>query len=108
MMDLLPQHIGGKITPNEELGVPGRPDLGPCWLWTARMNRNGYGRACLNGKEPVAHRAVYECLVGPIPEGLILDHLCRRRNCVAPLHLEPVTHQENTLRGEAILFGRPQ
>lgn len=108
MFDSLPQHIQDKIEPDPALGVPGRPDLGPCWPWVGRQNRNGYGRVYLKGQEPVAHRAVYECLVGPIPEGLVLDHLCRRRNCVAPLHLEPVTIQENTLRGKAKLFGRLQ
>lgn len=49
----------------------------------------------------MAHRAVYEALVGPIPEGLELDHLCRVRTCVEVTHLEPVTHRENDLRGES-------
>lgn len=47
-----------------------------------------------------AHRVVYEELVGPIPDGLMLDHLCRVRHCVNPEHLEPVTNRENVLRGE--------
>jgi hypothetical protein len=68
------------------------------------MNRNGYGRIGYGGKEPVAHRLIYELLVGPIPLGHILDHLCRNRNCVNPEHLEPVTHQVNTHRGDAVLF----
>lgn len=48
-----------------------------------------------------AHRASYEMFVGPIPEGLHLDHLCRVTLCVRPGHLEPVTLRENTLRGRA-------
>nr|WP_245214379.1 HNH endonuclease signature motif containing protein [Pararoseomonas indoligenes] len=73
-------------------------------MWTGRTNRNGYGRAWHGGAEPVAHRAVYEELVGAIPTGLILDHLCRWRRCCNPGHVEPVTPRENVLRGEAILF----
>lgn len=80
--------------------------LGDCWVWVARMNRNGYGRIHHDGNEKVAHRVTYETMVGEIPEGLILDHRCKVRCCVNPAHLEPVTHQENTLRGEAKLFGR--
>jgi hypothetical protein len=48
-----------------------------------------------------AHRFAYELLVGPIPEGLVIDHLCRNRRCVNPAHLEPVTAEENWRRGDA-------
>lgn len=72
-----------------------------CWLWTAFLPACGYGRFYVNGKLHLAHRISYEMFVGPIPEGLCLDHLCRVRNCVNPRHLEPVTHQENVRRGEA-------
>ncbi len=61
------------------------------------------------GKTTHAHRAAYELLIGPVPAGLHLDHLCRTPACVNPLHLEPVTNQVNTLRGEgagAICFRR--
>lgn len=72
-----------------------------CWLWTGNLQSGGYGHAMVgNGRGALAHRHVYELLVGPIPEGLHLDHLCRVRNCVRPDHLEPVTPAVNTLRGE--------
>lgn len=70
-----------------------------CWLWTGRADKRD-GRAIVwRGKSPVsAQRAVYEDRVGPIPEGLELDHLCRRPHCVAPHHAEPVTRSENEKR----------
>lgn len=71
-----------------------------CWNWNAATAR-GYGRFWLatTQRMMLAHRLAYEWLVGPIPEGLTLDHLCRNRRCVNPAHLEPVTGQENTKRG---------
>ena len=73
---------------------------GECWLWTARINYKGYGQFKVGNQQTFAHRFSYELLVGPIPEGLQIDHLCRVRNCVNPAHLEPVTPRENTRRGE--------
>jgi len=77
-----------------------RPDLGPCWVWTACL-AYGYGKLTDGGKHGVslsAHRVSYELLVGTIPDGLELDHLCRVRACVNPFHLEPVTRAENMRR----------
>lgn len=70
-----------------------------CWLWTAYKSNGGYGRIKISGRMVPAHRVAYELLVGPIPAGLEIDHLCRVRNCVNPDHLEPVTRAVNTLRG---------
>lgn len=74
-------------------------DTDDCWRWTATLNPGGYGQFWNGAKLVSAHRWAYEHLVGPIPDGLQLDHLCRVRNCVRPDHLEPVTHRENGLRG---------
>lgn len=77
-----------------------------CWLW-ARTIENDYGRIWIGGekgKHYRAHRIVYEALVGEIPSGLSLDHLCRIKRCVNPAHLEPVTHQENVKRGNSGKF----
>lgn len=77
-----------------------RPDLGSCWLWTASLTKpGGHGKFWIGGSFTTAHRASYEILVGPIPDGRQLDHLCRVRHCVNPAHLEPVSSGENTLRG---------
>ena len=70
-----------------------------CWLWLGAVSSSGYGRTTMNGRGAPAHRVVYEALLGPIPDGMTLDHLCRNRLCVRPDHLEPVTMRENTLRG---------
>lgn len=72
-----------------------------CWGWQAYKDPNGYGRIRTLGKTYLAHRVVYEWLVGLIPEGLELDHLCRNPSCVRPDHLEIVTHAENVRRGDA-------
>lgn len=76
---------------------------GFCWLWKESTVK-GHGSFFLSRAEGKAysHRWAYEHLVGPIPEGLELDHLCRVRHCVNPDHLEPVTRRENFLRGYAI------
>lgn len=71
-----------------------------CWLWTGYLNK-GYGTIGVNGKTREAYRVLYELVVGPVPDGLHLDHLCRVRACVNPYHLEPVTHAENMRRAAA-------
>lgn len=70
-----------------------------CWLWTGFRRPAGYGQTGRNrGSAKQAHRVAYEMLVGPIPAGMELDHLCRMTPCVNPAHLEPVTPAENRRR----------
>lgn len=78
-----------------------------CWPWTASLNDGGYGQIYMDGRPHRAHRVAYELLRGEIPAGLQLDHLCRVRSCVNPWHLEPVTNEVNTERGELRLVIRP-
>ena len=79
-----------------------------CWLWQASLDAYGYGQFGCRKTEKhkytmvKAHRLSYELLVGPIPDGLEIDHLCRVRSCVNPSHLEPVIHRTNMLRGHGI------
>lgn len=85
---------------------------GECWIWLAGgIGRNKeYGCFYLSGgrQSVMAHRWAYEALVGPIPSGLVLDHLCRVTKCVNPDHLEVVTNRENILRGEGLAARQAQ
>lgn len=70
-----------------------------CWMWSACTCDGGYSRFDFDGSLRLGHRFAYQVLVGDVPDGLQLDHLCRTRNCVNPEHLEPVTGRVNILRG---------
>jgi hypothetical protein len=72
-----------------------------CWHWLGAKTWHGYGVVRWQGNENArVHRVIHELLVGVIPEGLQIDHLCRVRHCVNPAHMELVTSRENTMRGE--------
>jgi hypothetical protein len=83
---------------------PGAPD--ECWIWRGTTNADGYGAIRIKNARLPAHRFVYEVMVGPIPDGLHLDHVwargCTSRSCVNPAHLEPVTLVENVMRGNGV------
>lgn len=72
-----------------------------CWLWTGTTIKDGYGQISIHGRGQMAHRVSYETFVGPIPEGMTIDHLCRITCCINPDHLQPVTNTQNILRGVA-------
>lgn len=94
--EALPMNMQTKIVP-----------AGECWEWVGARNNSGYGSvgAGMVGakrKTMLAHRMSYQHVIGQIPEGLTLDHLCRNRACVNTDHLEPVTGTENTRRAAAV------
>lgn len=89
----------GEITFDHILLVPT-----PCMVWTGALDRDGYGKVSIKDADGVwrtkrVHRYVFELVVGPIPAGLELDHVCRHRACFNPEHLDPVPGPENTRRG---------
>ncbi len=81
-----------------------KPQPNGCWLWTANLHPDtGYSRMWLSRHDnKLGHRIAFEWARGPIPEGLVIDHLCRNRACVNPDHMEIVTNVENVMRGESV------
>lgn len=79
-----------------------------CWIWTGSLTYHGYGQSALHGLHSTTHRLVWMCLVGPIPHGKVLDHLCRNRSCCNPDHLRMVSQSQNMmaspLRGGGVLL----
>lgn len=84
----LPGRIATKIQVDEE----------GCWLWQSYIRPNGYGQAYWESWPRLAHRLVYTLLVRPLTDTEVLDHLCGKKACVNPAHLEPVTLAENIRR----------
>jgi len=82
---------------------------GRCWPWTGTLNNSGYGRIYVNGRKVLVHRLAYELEVGPIGDGLEIDHVrargCQSTACCNPAHLEAVTPEENRRRAD---LGRAQ
>ena len=94
-----------RVPPAERFAAKTVRTASGCIDWTASVNNKGYATFTVApGRTVVAHRYAYEVHVGPIPAGMVLDHLCRNRACVNPDHMEPVTQSENLLR--AVGMGR--
>ncbi len=83
----------------DKLALVAGPLGTPCAEWQACRHPDGYGKTVLAGRYVYAHVALWLLLVGPVPDGLELDHLCRNRACCEPSHLEPVTGRVNRARG---------
>lgn len=75
---------------------------GGCWEWGRAISAAGYGMFWWEGKVKLTHRLAYEMMVGKIPAGLVLDHLCKNTKCCNPAHLEPVTQKINVYRSDAV------
>lgn len=71
-----------------------------CWEWTATKINTGYGHFRVGNRLVLAHRAAWELAIGPIPEGMVIDHICSNRACVRLDHLRVVTPTENAQRGD--------
>jgi hypothetical protein len=78
-----------------------------CRLWTGHTYSNGYGRMNVGGRARLVHRLSYTEFVGPIPDGLEIDHRCRNKLCIEPAHLEPVTRAMNLLRSNVYMDHGP-
>jgi hypothetical protein len=103
MITLLPANMQTKIQ-LQECAVGG---LDPtCWIWTGAVTSRGYGSVSYERRIWSSHKLAYVLLVGPVPDGLTLDHLCLIKRCCNPSHLEPVTNAENIRRGRASNFAQ--
>lgn len=94
--DELPRYMKRNISPSGE----------GCWLWNRSKGKDGYGWASYKNKTWLAHRLTFFLINGSLTDGLVIDHLCRRRECVNPDHMEEVTSYENILRSPIGTAGR--
>lgn len=88
-----------KPTAAESFAAKITPGDGGCWQWIGTMHAAGYGVFRHDGQQWLAHRWSFEHHIAPVPDELVIDHLCRNRACVNPWHMEPVTNEENLRRG---------
>jgi hypothetical protein len=86
--ELLPPRMAAKVT----------IDAHGCWIWSGAVQSRGYASVGIAGRSHLGHRVAYELLVGPIPDALTLDHLCRVKTRLNPAHLEPVDVATNVRR----------
>lgn len=102
------RHLGvhrpscGHFTPQDRFMARVLKSADGCWLWQGPLNKGGYGQFYLDGQQGHAHRAAYKMFVAPVPDGMVVDHICRVRACVNPVHLRPLTNAENVLIGVGI------
>jgi hypothetical protein len=96
--DLLPSNMTSKIL----------VDAQGCWIWIGARTSRGYGSVGVRGRAVSTHRLAYQLLVGPIAEGLQIDHLCLVKACCNPSHLEAVTPRENVRRWTSTITHCPQ
>ena len=92
--------IGARI--RSRISVEDRGHKTACWISDRACQPNGYTKIGIDNRTYLTHRVAYETFIGPIPDALVLDHLCRQRACCNPEHLEPVTTRENLLRGDTL------
>ena len=92
---VIDDHLG--MSPDIDDYPAKRDELYFCWLWHGARGKEGYGLISRSSRK-VAHRVVWEQEFGPVPDGQVLDHVCRRRHCVNPMHLDPVTQSTNERR----------
>lgn len=92
--------LQAKVT--SRISVEDRGYKTPCWISNRAAQPNGYTKLGYLGTTWLTHRFAYTVFLGPVPNGLQLDHLCRQRACCNPTHLEPVTARENILRGDLV------
>lgn len=96
---LIAAKSGNTIAERLEYYSMPEPNTG-CTLWFGVSLPAGYGRINLGGQQKLAHRVAYELANGPVPDGLVIDHMCNTPACINPAHMKATTQTKNTLRSE--------